>query len=135
MDTQLVTSESSEDLTQEQNATSAADTTETRKCPFCEEEIKLEAIKSHNCDEFFRRATQAGSNESAERWGLSNGATVIALLCLGPLALPIVWLNPRYKRATKTIITIAVVAVTVLGIYLIAFFQNRLYENLGLPNT
>jgi hypothetical protein len=98
MDTQLVTSECAEDLTQEQGTTSAENATDTRKCPFCGEELRLEAIKTHHCDEFFRRAAQNGSNESAERWGLSTGATVVALLCLGPLALPIVWLNPRYKQ-------------------------------------
>ncbi|NQV32831.1 MAG: hypothetical protein HQ515_09060, partial [Phycisphaeraceae bacterium] len=37
--------------------------------------------------------------------------------CLGPLALPMVWVNPRFKITTKLIMTIVVAVVTVLCLY------------------
>ena len=47
----------------------------------------------------------------------------MVLLCLGPLAplaLPMVWLNPAYRPATKAVISVLVVAAAVLCIYLMA---------------
>jgi len=60
---------------------------------------------------------------------------VIALLCLGPLALPLVWLNPRYKPATRAIITVIVLVVTILCMYLMAFVYQQLlnqFTELGM---
>jgi len=57
------------------------------------------------------------------------------LLCLGPLALPLVWLNPRYKPAIKGVVTIIVLAVTVLCLFLIVLAYQRIlnqFTALGL---
>jgi hypothetical protein len=55
---------------------------------------------------------------------------VIALLCLGPLALPLVWLNPRYKLVTRAIITLVVIVVTILCIYLMAAAYKQVFNQL-----
>ena len=34
----------------------------------------------------------------------------------GPLALPLVWINPRYKIITKIVVTVIVIALTI-GLY------------------
>ena len=45
------------------------------------------------------------------KWYFSTHWVVIALLCVGPLALPLVWLHPRYKIVTKLAVTLIVIAV------------------------
>ena len=40
------------------------------------------------------------------KWYFKTSWIVIAFLCVGPLALPLVWFNPRFSRKTKIIVTI-----------------------------
>ena len=81
-----------------------------KKCPFCAEEIQEEAVKCRFCGEFLDDSYKP---KSAAKWYHSTSAVVISLLFLGPLALPLVWANPKYKVITKVIITIVVIAATV----------------------
>ena len=45
-------------------------------------------------------------------WYFKTSMIVIVFLCVGPLALPMVWFHPRYKLFTKIWVTVLIIAVT-----------------------
>jgi glucan phosphoethanolaminetransferase (alkaline phosphatase superfamily) len=49
------------------------------------------------------------------KWYFKTYAFILAFLCVGPIALPLVWINPRYRRSKKILITV----ITLLACYII----------------
>ncbi len=99
-----------------------------KKCGFCAEEIQEEAIKCRFCGEFLEEIGQA---KPKGKWYYSTSAIVIGLLVIGPLALPLVWRNPKYKVVTKVIITIVVIGATVGLCYLVGQMYQRLLDEVS----
>jgi hypothetical protein len=63
------------------------------------------------------------------KWYHRTPAVVVSLLLLGPLALPLVWFNPKYGIVTKAIVTILVIGGTIaLGVWMIELYANLLEQ-------
>jgi membrane protein YdbS with pleckstrin-like domain len=66
------------------------------KCPYCGKEFD-----------------ETAPPKPKIKWYFTTYWVVIALLSLGPFALPLIWYHPRYKPATKWIISVLVIIITI----------------------
>lgn len=73
------------------------------------------------------------SEPEKRKWYQTKRTLVIALLTVGPFALPLLWFNPRYTLTAKILWTVLLVGLTyALGAFTTLLFKI-LMEQLGFP--
>ena len=55
---------------------------------------------------------QTPSDGKKVPWYFKNGSLIVAFLCVGPLMLPLVWVNPRMTSTRKIVWTVVIVIAT-----------------------
>ncbi len=83
-----------------------------KKCPFCAEEIQDEAIKCKHCGEFLDLPSRPHPGKNGGKWYFGISFIIFALLCVGPLALPLIWWRPNTARGWKIGLTVAILALS-----------------------
>jgi len=62
------------------------------------------------------------------KWYFTNKWIIIALLSIGPFALPMIWYNPNYSKTAKWILTIITFIATIILIVLFVILVGVLIE-------
>jgi len=83
-----------------------------KKCPFCAEEIQDDAIKCKHCGEFLNASNPPRFAEEKTQWYFRKSFIIIAVCCVGPLALPLIWFRPQTTRAWKIGLTIGILVLS-----------------------
>lgn len=82
------------------------------KCAVCAEEIQDDDQKCKRCGAFLDASQHPRSAKEKIRWYFGKSFIIIALSCVGPLALPLIWWRPQTTLAWKIGLTIGILVLS-----------------------
>jgi len=99
-----------------------------KKCPFCQEDMEDDAVKCIHCggmlDKYIDWERMINTKQQQpEKKYFKTSFLIIALLCVGPFALPFLWFNPRFSQKTKIIVSVIVI---IISYYLLTMFMSSI---------
>ena len=106
-----------------------------KKCSFCAEEIQEEAIKCKHCGEFLNGSDRSFLAGKKIRWCFRQSFIILAVCCVGPLALPLIWWRPQTKQAWKIGLTAVILVLSGLLFQATLKFIDLLKEYYRLIET
>ena len=83
-----------------------------RKCPYCDNEIQEDATKCNRCGIPLNVTGHQNIASEKTKWYFRKSFIVIAVGCVGPLALPLIWWRPQTSRAWKIGLTIGILIIS-----------------------
>jgi len=48
-------------------------------------------------------------DKSIQKWYLKKSVLIVAILTIGPFALPLIWFNPSFNKRVKVLLSIAII--------------------------
>jgi hypothetical protein len=82
-----------------------------KNCPFCAGELQDNAIECNKCGESLDVTDPRFAGEKVQ-WYFRKSFIIIAVSCVGPLALPLIWWHPKISRAWKVGLTIGILVLS-----------------------
>ena len=83
-----------------------------KRCPYCDNEIQEDAIKCNRCGIPLNVTGHPTIASEKTKWYFRKSFIVIAVGCVGPLVLPLIWWRPQTSKAWKIGLTIGILVLS-----------------------
>ncbi|PCJ62940.1 MAG: hypothetical protein COA79_02080 [Planctomycetota bacterium] len=98
-----------------------------KKCPSCNEDIHDDEIDCPFCDKPLNQPAK-----KSIKLQYKTTVIVMALITAGPLALPLVWFHPTYKKSTKIIFIVTTTIITILCLYVAKLMFHYMMQQIDM---